>query len=238
MTDWHHQFCNDLAGIPDKRTIELSTEETVEDVLMAYDEALAAGHRERAIALCRAAITQQIGEQSTWQFKLCLLYLDSQQPELAVIEFRALFQLDTLVFSDEYFALLERLGYEKEREAAFNQLSKSYWVQQANELFANNQKWHHLSINISRDLTEITTYAEVLLAHDPEAVYRLYTAYLMHAAKECENRRQYRRLCQQLRHLASLDCDGKQTAAVVVANLRETYPKKRALLEELDDVWE
>ncbi|MEO5906611.1 MAG: hypothetical protein ABIQ11_07790, partial [Saprospiraceae bacterium] len=84
------------------------------------------------------------------------------------------------------------------------------------------------------DLSLLDEYSTPLAQLFPEEYIRLYREGIQTDAYHLSNRRDYQRHCQQLRRLKKLGF--RTQVAEMVASLRRDYPKRVALMEELDGV--
>ncbi|WP_040226004.1 SWIM zinc finger family protein [Bhargavaea cecembensis] len=78
----------------------------------------------------------------------------------------------------------------------------------------------------------IEHYAELLIEEYPGEVISIYSAEILGGAPHSNNRGAYRRLCEELDRFGKTVGRGHQLT--VMNKLRKDYPRRRAMLEELD----
>jgi hypothetical protein len=78
----------------------------------------------------------------------------------------------------------------------------------------------------------VFTYGSQLSAHYPSDVYSLCLAEIRKQAAEANNRDLYKHVCSNIKRL--VEFGGKSEADVVIAELKSRYPRRPAMLEELD----
>lgn len=74
----------------------------------------------------------------------------------------------------------------------------------------------------------------MLAAQYREEVYRLCTAVIRKESEQVGNRRGYRALCGLIKSLAGFG--GRAEVKEIIAELRQRYPRRPALLDELGRV--
>ena len=77
-------------------------------------------------------------------------------------------------------------------------------------------------------------YGNILIPQYGEEIYSLCAAVIRREAEHINGRKDYQMLCRRLRSLAGFG--GTAEAQALIHELRQTYPCRRALLEELEQV--
>ena len=100
-------------------------------------------------------------------------------------------------------------------------------------LIAENEKQRLLD-----DLTEkpynLFDYAEYLVMDYPEQIYSLCYRVIIDNCAQARDRREYKKVTKQISQL--IKWNGDNTARKLIAELKQTYPRKPALIEELEKV--
>ncbi|WP_409967488.1 hypothetical protein RFF05_13065 [Bengtsoniella intestinalis] len=206
----------------------------------AYEKAFAQKDYAFAVKLCRE-VTHKDGQQSyhwnrVWWERLLAVYEATKDVEgqkqwamenLACGNFTAYELLKNLhqadgTWEDVYPDLLETWA---------KTLNTSTYMQ----ILKEEQAWSRLlPLVVERADSAILEYGPVLGRYAPEVVHPLMGDKIRSICKTADNRGQYRYVCQLIDTL--IDCGGKGEAKKVIVDLRCTYPRRRALQEELGRV--
>lgn len=81
-------------------------------------------------------------------------------------------------------------------------------------------------------LQDLDSWAPTLQKHFPDQVRQAYEEVLQRKMGVASDRKQYARLIAYLRKLGT-DASGKARAAALANNWRQTYPRRRSMLDEL-----
>ena len=84
------------------------------------------------------------------------------------------------------------------------------------------------------DPKSVFRYGDILAAQYQEEVYQLCTAAIREDSEQAGNRREYRALCGLVKLLAGFG--GQAEAKEMIVELRQRYPRRPALLDELGRV--
>lgn len=77
-------------------------------------------------------------------------------------------------------------------------------------------------------------YAQFLVKTYPEEIYALCEVYIREKCAGARDRREYKKVCKDILQL--IKWKGKATATVLVEEFKTTYPRRTALLDELQKV--
>ena len=78
----------------------------------------------------------------------------------------------------------------------------------------------------------IEYYGKQLAAEYPEEVHRIFEEYILKEAKQATDRGKYKRVCHLLKNFA--EANGKEQALILAERLIEMYPRRPAMLDELE----
>ena len=85
-------------------------------------------------------------------------------------------------------------------------------------------------LRVYRDM--VFQYGGILACQYGEEIYGMCSAVIRQTAKRIGNRKDYQRLCGLLRSL--IEFGGTAAARTLIRELRQAYPRRPALLEELE----
>lgn len=94
------------------------------------------------------------------------------------------------------------------------------------------EDWSGLLELVSIKPAIIEAVAPLLKAHYPEEISSLYTRYLLDHADTLSTRKEYKKLADKLRQFGEIE--GVEKRNDLVDTIKETYPRKSALNEELE----
>ena len=77
-------------------------------------------------------------------------------------------------------------------------------------------------------------YAQFLVMDYPNEIYELWANYIREQCAQATDRRLYKKLCKDLLQL--IKWKGNATAKLLVDEFKATYPRRSALLDELQKV--
>ncbi len=87
----------------------------------------------------------------------------------------------------------------------------------------------------SPSLEAVDAYAKYLVGKFPDEIFDMYTAGVRNFMdQQGSNRKNYQKLCQYLRRI--IKHGGKDTVNILITEFKQKYPKRKALLEELNNV--
>jgi hypothetical protein len=77
-------------------------------------------------------------------------------------------------------------------------------------------------------------YAQFLVKTYPEEIYDLCEVYIREKCAGAKDRREYKKVCKDILQL--IKWKGKATAKLLIDEFKTTYPRRTALLDELQKV--
>lgn len=102
------------------------------------------------------------------------------------------------------------------------------------EVLVEEQQWPRLIQSIEKRPETIKQYYPDVKAVDPERANILYTRLIMRSAQAAKNRPAYKGVVSLIKKFAKLN--NKASAETIVHTLIHLYPKKPALLDELESI--
>ena len=165
------------------------------------------------------------------------------EQNLDVDEFRLILVRENMAEKD--YANAERLCREKvDKEQPERWQRPSQWQYllyeiyrgwgQREERIRQARRLALLGEQVRLDPRSVFRYGDVLAAQYREEVYRLCTAVIRKESEQVGNRRGYRALCGLIKSLAGFG--GRAEVKEIIAELRQRYPRRPALLDELGRV--
>ena len=199
---------------------------------------LEAGEQEKAIALLQEG--KRIDRDNTWQMarhseKLIELYELTGQVERYREELR--FRVCSCYLRDlTYVKRLRETLTEAEWEILLRELLRLRTADAVRyELLAYGERWQQLfeMIRDKQQLELMQRYAAAMCSWSAETVMECYTDMLKTAMRHASERREYRCVIGYLSGLRACP-DGERAAEKVASYWKETYPKRSAMLQELE----
>ena len=91
-----------------------------------------------------------------------------------------------------------------------------------------------LSDDVMENLYDLFYYGKYLVKDYPEQVYELCYKEISESCAQAKDRREYKKITKNIAQL--IKWKGKDTAKLVIKELKQTYPRRPALLDELEKV--
>ncbi len=134
-----------------------------------------------------------------------------------------------------YYKLKEeyiRLGiWEQKYPVILGELKEKLMRHLYAEILKSEHEWVLLFELLKQDNSLIEQCAEVLAPYYPKEIFRMYSEMILHRATDVNDRRGYRWICGSIEKLSKLG--GTAEATNVINSLREKYPRRAALIDEL-----
>ncbi|WP_276357004.1 hypothetical protein [Cohnella caldifontis] len=141
----------------------------------------------------------------------------------------------------EYYANLRGLYAPEEWPEVYARLMAELakdrsWLAESTyvKLLIEEKETEKLLEYVRRHPRTVVDYYKHLIGKYPEEVYRVFEQQIGHAMQEASNRKEYKKGCSLIREL--LKAGGRQQAKQVVESLRQRYPNRPALLDELSRI--
>lgn len=202
-------------------------------------EDMAKGDYANAERLCRERLEEEQAKPwyrpSQWQYLLYEIYWDWGQREEQISQARRLALLGDQEFYQTAKDLLTEAGRWKEAYPGFlAELKASRPAYEYMEILKLEGETALLMEQVRLSPETVFQYGDMLAREYGKEVFDLCAAVIRKRAEAAGNRREYRKLCGLLGSLAGFG--GRKGAEMLIDELRQTYPRRPALLEELGRV--
>lgn len=192
--------------------------------------------------LCRERVEQEAPEKRTvwsrpsqWQFLLYQIYRDWGQRDKQIGQARTLAALGEPKFYQTAKDLLTEDGRWQEEYPKFREeLKVSLPVYTYMEILKEEGETGLLMEQVRLHPDMVFQYGAVLAPQYGDEVFGLCSSAIRKASKGISNRKHYQRLCELLQSLIKFG--GSRYAQILINELYEAYPRRPALLEELERV--
>lgn len=141
--------------------------------------------------------------------------------------------------NQEFWDILKHLyqsqnAWDEQKPILLKELGQSkYTVCYRSVLVEENEK--ELLLNaVTENSYDLFYYAQFLVKDYPNEIYELCTGYIREKCAQATDRRSYKKVCKDLLQL--IKWKGNATARMLVDEFKETYPRRTALLDELQKV--
>lgn len=204
--------------------------------LILVREDMAKGDYACAECLCRERLEREQTEQwyrpSQWQYLLYEIYRDWGQREEQINQTRKLALLGDRDFYQTVKELLTEDGRWQEMYPGFlAELKAARPAYEYMEILKLEGEVPLLMEQVRLDPKSVFRYGDVLAVRYREEVYSLCMAVIRKDSERAGNRREYRALCGLIKSLAGFG--GQAEAKAMITELRQKYPRRPALLDEL-----
>ena len=212
----------------------------------AIKKALEKGNFERAILLAKDGVDYDLENRSgsvnewyDWLLKIAQAQNDSEK----IVEYARILFIEDFRNEQDYYRILEKHvnpdKWNEFVEAIIQDIStKNRWNDTGlmAKIFIKEKLWGRLLelVKKSPDLSTIDCYKKYLSKDYPDELAELYADGVLKYMKESMGRNHYQNACRYLRRVIKLGA--REKANEVISYLRSEYPKRKALMEELDRV--
>lgn len=229
-------------GQKDARAYQEKNLDVDELRLILVREEMESGNYANAERLCRERVEQEPQEKrsiwsraSQWQLLLYDIYRDWGQRGKQIEQARALAALGERRFYQTAKDLLTEDGRWQEEYPKFREeLKASLPVYTYMEILKGEGETDLLMEQVRLHPDTVFQYGDVLAPQYGDEVFGLCSSEIREASKSISNRKHYQRLCELLYSLIKFG--GSRDAQVLIDELYEAYPRRPALLEELERV--
>ena len=210
--------------------------------LILVQEEMERGDYANAEHLCRERVEQEAPEKrpvwsrpSQWQFLLYQIYREWGQRDKQIGQARTLAALGEPKFYQTAKELLTEDGrWQEEYPKFLEELRASLPASAYMEILKGEGETGLLMEQVRLRPEMVFQYGDVLAPQYGEEVFGLCSAAIRKASKGISNRKHYQRLCELLQSLIKFG--GSRYAQILIKELYEAYPRRPALLEELERV--
>lgn len=172
---------------------------------------------------------------SRWHELLCAIYRASGQEEKLTAQLRTMLLLGKMDCYDELKEHLQAADrWEREYRPLLKEVAASRPRYEYMRILAQESETELLMEQVREAPDSVFTYGKLLAGQYLEQVFALCASQIRAAGERAQNRRDYQKLCALVSKLA--DFGGNAEARRIIIELREAYPRRRAMQEELNAV--
>lgn len=212
---------------------------------LAIQEALDQKDYEKATALAKDGIEQDAGYPGlvTDWYEWLLRIAESQHDTERIILYARYLLLNRNSPSQDYYQILKETVPPEEWadfvEAIVQETLERqpyYGVNFVASIFVREEWWSRLFELVKKEcsLDRLAKYEKPLAKHFPNELADLYAERIIEYVEDRVGRKYYRTACRYIRRMIKLGARDK--ADEVIIQLRQTHYRKKALMEELDNV--
>lgn len=170
-----------------------------------------------------------------WNNILFDVYVEAGQTEKQIEQAKRI-----LFFgNEEFWTMLKRLYlsqniWEEQKSVLLEELKKSKYMVCYRSVLIEEDEKELLLEAVSEKTFDLFYYGQFLIKAYPKEIYALCECYIREKCAEATDRRLYKKVCKDLLQL--IKWKGNATAKVLVEEFKATYPRRTALLDELQKV--
>jgi hypothetical protein len=205
--------------------------------ILHFDRMLLLKNYVRAEQLCREIIGQNNPTSySTDQWITRLLDVYQKSGNRIILKqflHGLLFQGHKTKYYDQLKALLVADGeWERDYSHFLEQVKGAVDAYSYMRILEKEQEWALLMIQLRENPDNAYTFAECLVPHYPQEIYAMCVRKIVLGAREASDRNGYRRIGADIKKLYTFG--GQLEALNVVETLKQNYPRRPSLKDELD----
>lgn len=212
----------------------------------AIQKALKKKNYDKAISLAKDGVNYDLKDKPglakewyDWLLKIAQAQNDTDR----IIEYARLLFIDNYRNEQDYYQILKQY-VNPEKWTAFVEIviqditNKKRWLDTGliASIFIKEEYWDRLLelVRKTPDLNTIDHYEKYLSKHYANDIVALYSTGILNYMKNSMGRDHYQNACRYIRKIIKLGARDK--ANEIISYLRSEYPKRKALMEELDKV--
>ena len=211
----------------------------------AIQDALDQKDYEKATALANDGIEQDSGYPglvTNW-YEWLLKIAESQKDTERIILYARHLLLNENIPSQDYYQILKEIVPPEEWtdfvEAIVQEAMERkpyYRTDLVASIFIREEWWSRLLDLVKKEYTldQLAKYEKLLAQHFPSELADLYAERIIRYVENHVGRSHYRTACKYIRRMIKLGA--REKADEVISQLRQTHYRKKALMEELDNV--
>ncbi|GAB1429273.1 hypothetical protein MASR2M18_01030 [Ignavibacteria bacterium] len=212
----------------------------------AIQKALEKKNYEKAVSLAKDGVKYDMKDRPgvamewyDWLLKIAQAQNDSER----IIEYARLLFIDNFKKEQDYYKILKQHVKPEEWVAFVESIikditTKNGWLDTdlIASIFIKEEWWDRLLelVKKSPDLNTIEYYEKYLSKHFAGEIVELYTNCILEYMEKNMGRNHYQNACRYIRKIMKLGARDK--ANEIISFLRAEYPKRKALMEELNKV--
>ncbi|NCB46567.1 hypothetical protein EOM81_06090 [bacterium] len=212
----------------------------------AIQKALKKKNYDKAISLAKDGVDYDLNDKPglakewyDWLLKIAQAQNDSER----IIEYARLLFIDNFRNEQDYYQILKQY-VKPENWTVFVETviqditTKKRWLDTGliASIFIKEEWWDRLLelVKKSPDLNTIDHYEKYISKHYTNEIVELYETGVLKYMKNSMGRDHYQNACRYIRKIIKLGA--REKANEIISFLRNEYPKRKALMEELDKV--
>lgn len=212
----------------------------------AIQKALKKKNYEKAISLAKDGVSYDLKDKPglakewyDWLLKIAQAQNDSEK----IIEYARLLFIDNFRNEQDYYQIL-KMHVKPEKWNAFVEvviqdiITKKQWpdTNLIASIFIKEEWWSRLLelVKKSPDLNTVDHYEKYLSKHYTNEIVELYANGIIEYMKNSMGRGHYQNACRYIRKIIKLGA--REKANGIISYLKNEYPKRKALIEELSKV--
>ena len=175
------------------------------------------------------------GDSEDWNNLLFEIYETAGDTNKQIVQAKRLLLLGNEKFWDTLKRIYKKDGvWEEKYEELLDELRDSKKaICYRSVLIAENEKKRLLD-NVQENPFDLFYYGDFLVEDYPEQIYELCYQAIRDNCAQAKDRREYKRITKQILQL--IKWKGNDTAKELITELKQTYPRRTALLDELQKV--
>lgn len=202
---------------------------------LAVEQALSSEQFAVAEKLCLEALKNDktYGEPSEWAYYLERIYRQIGDKEKRIKIVRQILKKGDRSFYPKLKELYESDGvWQQKRESVLEELSKEYMSHKYAALLSEEGELARLLEVIQASHYLIEHFGKQLAREFPAETFEIYEKYILKEAADATDRRKYKGVCKLIK--GYYDSGAKVEAQGMIRLLAEKYPRRAALLDELE----
>lgn len=212
----------------------------------AIEDAMSHSDYEMATDIANEGVKQDMkqypGLAKEW-YDWLLKIAQAQHDTPHIIEYARFLLVDNFRHEQDYYQILKQLVQPEQWNDFVDSLIKDikakdrgYYSGQEAQILIREKRWEQLweLVRQMPSLSSVEQYESYLSKRYPNELAELYAKRILEYMEQNTGRNFYENACRYIRRIIKLGA--RQKANEVIRTLRELYPKRRALMEELDKV--
>ncbi|WP_020620445.1 hypothetical protein [Paenibacillus daejeonensis] len=230
-----HQLIEQLEGNEAAERYQMEHLHIPEMRTLVVERAIAAEQYETAEKLCLEVLQEgkAYGKSARWAYYLEHIYtvLGNRQKQIDMT------RLILMGGEASYYRRLKELYqtdgvWEEHKEGILRELSQAYIPYEYAVLLADEGEWERLLAVVQKTPMFIEHYGKQLAKHFPSEAYQIFEGFIVREAAAASTRGKYKGVCKLIRKYHG--AGAKQEAAAMIHRLIEQYPRRVAMVDELE----
>ena len=208
----------------------IAIEDAVEDKKFAEAEKLC---QEKLVA--QQARYYRKNDPQDWNNILYEIYKVSDDTEKQATQAKHILLLGNEKFWDEMKKIYYKLGtWDENRNSLLDELRDSKKTICYRSVLVEEKEYKRLLADLMNNPYDLFYYGNFLVKDYPDQIYNLCYNEISDHCANARDRREYKKVTKQIEQL--IKWNGTDTAQKLIDDLRKLYPRRSALLDELDKI--